>query len=52
VNTQGGGQFRQQLVGEDFTVTIVYPELKEKFAKLFEDLQETCESAPVDRNYR
>jgi hypothetical protein len=48
----GGGQFRQQLTGEDFTVTIVYPELKEKFGKLFVDLKKACENAPVNRNYK
>jgi hypothetical protein len=52
VKTQGGGQFREQLIGGDFTVTIVYPELKEKFVKLFGDLQKACESAPVDTNYK
>jgi hypothetical protein len=50
--TQGGGEFRQRLIGDDFTVTIVYHELKEKFAKLFGDLQKACESTPVDRNYK
>jgi hypothetical protein len=49
---QGGGQFRQQLIGEDFTVTIVHPELKEKFTKLFGNLQKACESAPADKNYK
>lgn len=52
MKTQGGGQFREQLIGGDFTVTIVYPELKEKFVKLFGDLQKACESAPVDTNYK
>lgn len=52
VETQGGGQFRQQLISGDFTVTIVYPELKEKFVKLFGELQKACESAPVDKNYK
>jgi hypothetical protein len=52
VKTQGGAQFRQQLIGQDFAATIVYPELKEKFVKLFGELQRACESAPVDRNYK
>lgn len=52
MNTQGGGQFRQQLIGGDFSVTIVYPELKEKFVKLFGELPKACESAPVDKNYK
>jgi hypothetical protein len=52
VGVQGGGQFRQQLIGEDFSVTIVYPEMKEKFAKLFGDLHRACESTPVDGNYK
>jgi hypothetical protein len=49
---QGCGQFKQQPVAEDFTITIVYPEVRDKFAKLFGDLQEACESTPVDRNYK
>jgi hypothetical protein len=52
VGMQGGGQFRQQLTGEDCTVTIVYPELKEQFTKLFIDLHRACVSAPVDKNYK
>ncbi|PNF38229.1 hypothetical protein B7P43_G12388 [Cryptotermes secundus] len=52
VKTQGGGQFIQHLIGGDFTATIVYPEIKEKFVKLFGELQKACESAPVDKNYK
>jgi hypothetical protein len=26
--------------------------VRDKFAKLFGDLQEACESTPVDRNYK
>jgi hypothetical protein len=52
VGTQGGAKFRQLLSGEDCTLTIVYPELKEKYAKLFGDLHRACESVPVDKFYK
>lgn len=49
---QGAGQFKQQLTGEDLTVTIAYPEVKEKATKLVLGMQRACETAPVDENYK
>lgn len=55
VGMRGGGEFKEQLIGGDCCLTIVYPELKEKYAKLAQELEElkkACESVPVDKKYR
>jgi hypothetical protein len=52
---RGSGQFREQLIGGDYSLTILYSELKKEFETLFEeleDLKEACESVPVDEKYR
>jgi hypothetical protein len=52
VGMQGGGEFSEQLTGGDCSVTIVYFQVKEEFAKLFTDLKETYNSVPGDEMYR
>ena len=47
--------FREKMIGGDYSVTIVYPELKEKYAALFTqlpDVKDARECSPVDEKYR
>lgn len=52
VGMQGGGQFRQHLTDEGFTVSILYPDVKEKYVELFEYQHRKCASVPVDKTYK
>jgi hypothetical protein len=55
VGMRGGAEFKERLIGGDCCLTIVYPELKEKYAKLFRELEEmknACESIPGHMKYR
>jgi hypothetical protein len=55
VKMQGGGMFKERLIGRDYSVTIVYHELAEDFSELLrklEDIEDACESGPVDKKYR
>jgi hypothetical protein len=55
VGIQGGGKFKEKMIGGDYSVTIVYPELRENFEALFRelaDMKDTHESSPVDKKYR
>jgi hypothetical protein len=49
---QGAGQFKQRLTGEDLTVAIAYPEVKEEVTKLIVGMQRVCETAPLDENFK
>jgi hypothetical protein len=53
VGMQGGGEFRKQLIGGDYSITIVYPELRKQYTAIFggqKDLK-VCERVP-DEKYR
>jgi hypothetical protein len=55
IGIQGGGEFKEKMIGGDYSLTIVYPELREKFEALFRELagvKDTRESSPVDEKYR
>jgi len=55
VEMKGGGEFKEKMIGGDYSVTIVYHELKERFVALFgklADMKDACESDPVDKKFR
>ncbi|XP_069674346.1 tudor domain-containing protein 1-like isoform X2 [Periplaneta americana] len=52
IGMSGGGEFKKQLADDDCTITIVYPEIKEKFTKLCIEFCKACENAPVDPYYK
>ena len=55
VGMQGCGELKEKIIGGDYSLTIVYPEVKEKYEALLEELsnmQDAHESSPVDEKYR
>ena len=55
VGVKGGGEFKEKMIGGDYSVTIVYHELRETFEALFRelgDMKDVCESGPVDKKFR
>ena len=55
VGMQGGGELKEKMIGGDYSLTIVYPELREKFEALFRELagvKDAHESSPVNEKYR
>lgn len=52
---QGGGEFKERMIGGDYSLTIVYHELAEQYAALLRklaDMKDACESDTVDVKYR
>jgi hypothetical protein len=52
---QGSGEFKEKMIGGDYSLTIIYSELREEFAALLReqaDMKDACESSPVDEKYR
>jgi hypothetical protein len=55
IGMQGGGEFKEKMIGGDYSLTIVYSELREKFEALFRELagvKDARENSPVDEKYR
>jgi hypothetical protein len=55
VGMQGSGEFKEKMIGGDYSLTIVYPELREKYVALLKEqdnVKDAHESSPVDEKYR
>jgi hypothetical protein len=55
VGMKGGGEFKEKVIGGDYSLTIVHTELREKYKALFTELagmKDRHESSPVDEKYR
>jgi hypothetical protein len=49
VGMKGGGEFRKQLIGGDYAVTVIYSEVKNQYTSLFSKQEE--QGVP-DEKYR
>jgi hypothetical protein len=58
VGMYGVGKFKEKMIGGDYSLTIVYAELRKKFEKLEAlfskpaGVKDAHESSPVDEKYR